>query len=388
MRPVLQIIGALLLAGVGWSADSAPGELLDQVRAKVLANAQRVPRYTCRQTVTRTEYRPQYGGVPDSCRALIAARDSLTSPGLILWHDRLRLDVAILDGRETFSWAGGSSFETNDIHELIAAGSTGSGTFASFLTQVFGLRETQIAFLGGDLFGFRVPEAVSGYQYRSHGTGAEKKSGFHGTLEIDAARADIRRMVLDADEFPRDEPTCRVRDEMNYHRVKMGAGDFLLPETARMTVLFRSGKESQNETRYSECREYVGESTIRFNDEAEAPGTDKPVKQAAKFPAGVKLELVLQPAVHSETAAAGDAITAVVRKGPHAGDIAHGRIVRFEQSLFPLPKWTLAMKFDAMEHNGVMQPVDLRPTKGDTFTFGERGNIVLNEKFRSEWESR
>lgn len=384
----MRLLAALLVTCAAFGADPAAQQMLDKVRAKVLDNSQRVPRYTCRQTITRTEYRPQYNGTPDSCQSLMEARDALTSPGFITWHDRLRLDVAILDGRETFSWAGATSFETNDIHQLISSGSTGSGTFASFLTEVFGLQQTQIAFLGGDLFGFRVPEAVSGYRYRSHGSGAERKSGFHGTFTVDPAQADIRRMVVDADEFPRDEPTCRVRDEMNYHRVKIGDGDFLLPETARMTVLFSNGKESQNETRYSDCREYVGESTIRFGDDADTPAADKPAKEIAKFPAGVKLEVVLQPPVHSETAAAGDAITAVVKKGPHAGDIVHGRIVKFEQSLFPIPKWVVAIKFDAVEHNGVIQPADLRPTKGDTFTFGERGNIVLNEKFRSEWESR
>ena len=378
----------LLMSCAAFAADPAAQQMLDKVRAKVLDNSQRVPRYTCRQTVNRTEYRPQYNGAPDSCQSLIEARDALTSPGFITWHDRLRLDVAILDGRETFSWAGATSFETSDIHQLISSGSTGSGTFASFLVEVFGLQLTQIAFLGGDVFGFRVPVEVSGYRYRSHGTGAERKSGFHGTFTVDPALADIRRMVVDADEFPRDEPTCRVRDEMNYHRVKIGDGDFLLPETARMTVLFSNGKESQNETRYSDCREYVGESTIRFGDDSDTPTPDAPAKPIAKFPAGVKLEVVLEPPVHSETAAAGDAITAVVKKGPHTGDILHGRIVKFEQSLFPIPKWVVALKFDAVEHSGVIQPADLRPTKGDTFTFGERGNIVLNEKFRSEWESR
>lgn len=383
-----RLAASLLLASAAFGADPAAQQMLDKVREKVLNNSQKVPRYTCRQTVNRTEYRPQYNGTPDSCQALIEARDALTSPGFLTWHDRLRLDVAILDGRETFSWAGATSFETSDIHQLINSGSTGSGTFASFLVEVFGLQQTQIAFLGGDLFGFRVPVEVSGYRYRSHGTGAERKSGFHGTFEVDSAREDIRRMVVDADEFPRDEPTCRVRDEMNYHRVKIGEGDFLLPETARMTVLFSNGKESQNETRYSDCREYVGESTIKFGDDADTPSTDAPAaKQIAKFPAGVKLEVALQPPVHSETAAAGDAITAVVKKGPHTGDILHGRIVKFEQSLFPIPKWVVGLKFDAVEHNGVTQPADLRPTKGDTFTFAERGNIVLNEKFRSDWES-
>src|ERR1019366_7556926 len=112
----MRLLAALLVTCAAFGADPAAQQMLDKVRAKVLDNSQRVPRYTCRQTITRTEYRPQYNGTPDSCQSLMEARDALTSPGFITWHDRLRLDVAILDGRETFSWAGATSFETNDIH--------------------------------------------------------------------------------------------------------------------------------------------------------------------------------------------------------------------------------------------------------------------------------
>jgi hypothetical protein len=67
---------------------------------------------------------------------------------------------------------------------------------------------------------------------------------------------------------------------------------------------------------YSDCREYVGESTIRFDD---------------------------------PDAAAGAAAAA--------------------------------------EHNGVEQALDLRPMGDGVFIFRERGNLVLDRTFHSEWET-
>jgi hypothetical protein len=372
----MRLAAVLLLVARAALAADKPGELFDKVRAKVIDNSRRVPRYTCVETITRAEYRPQFGTKAAGCQDLIRAREQLVSPGYLTWHDRLRLDVAVLDGKETFSWAGAQQFETTDIRELTASGSTGSGDFAAFLTAVFGLDTTEISFLGGDLFGFRVPAKGSGYHYRSQGNGVERVSGYHGTIELDPDRADLKRLTVDADEFPASEPACRVRDAMEYHRVKIGDGDFLLPETSKMTVLFNSGKESQNETKYSECKEYAGQSTIRF-EEAPEPGAVTEMKAApVKMPAGVRVQIGLQAPIHSETAAAGDAVTGVVLRGPYAKTVVHGRIVRLEQFLFPRPKWVVAFQFE-----------NLKPRKDGAFTFEERGNLVLDGKFRSEWET-
>ena len=67
--------------------------------------------------------------------------------------------------------------------------------------------------------------------------------------------------------------------------------------------------ESRNETHYSGCREYGAES-IRF-------------------------EIGLKSPIHSETAAAGDAVTGVILRDvkdvARANDIVRGRIPRLEQ---------------------------------------------------------
>jgi hypothetical protein len=244
------------------------------------------------------------------------------------------------------------------------------------------------------MFAFRVPVEQSRYRFRSHGNGEERTIGFHGSFLVDEAMADLKRLTVEADEFPSDEQVCRVQDVMDYHRVKIGDGDFLLPETATMNVLFKSGQESRNETRYSDCREYTAESSIRFGDDAtvpDAPSTGRSAPQ--KLPPNLRLQIGLKAPIHSETAAAGDAVTAVllrdVKGVARAGDVVHGRILRLEQFLFPAPRWVVAMRFDAIEHDGVERPFDARAVKGDgTFTFRERGNLLLDQKFHSEWETR
>src|SRR5580698_2143748 len=97
----------------------------------------------------------------------------------------------------------------------------------------------------------------------------------------------------------------RVEDTMDYHRVKIGDGEFLLPESSKMNILFFDGKESRNETHYSDCREYA-----------------------------------------------------------RANDLVHGRILRLEQFVSPSPRWVVEIRFNRIEHNGVEQALDVRPVGG------------------------
>jgi hypothetical protein len=407
------------LAHAALAADPAVQQLFDRVRDKVVDNTRRVPRYTCIQTIDRNQYRPQYGTKPAGCEAVIAARGKLLSPGYLTWHDRLRLDVAVLNGRETFAWAGARQFETTDIEQLTSSGSSGTGDFAAFLSSVFGLETTRISLVGEEknptdltaLFGFDVPVDTSHYVYRSHGTGEQRVIGYHGTFLVDERLAELKRLMVEADHFPPDEVMCRVQDVMDYHRVKIGAGDFLLPETSKMTVLFNDGQESQNETHYSGCREYGVESSISFDDSAgSSSSTDLKATARQKLPANLRLEIGLKSPIHSETAAAGDEVTAVVLRdvkgSARANDVVHGRILRLEQFLFPTPRWVVAIRFNRIEHDGVERPLDLsplddgdrarrnsiltekRPPGAGVFIFPQLGNLVLDRKFHSAWETR
>jgi hypothetical protein len=406
LRSCIVLLAAATAAS---TADPDPQDLYRKVRAKVLEDVSHVPRYTCVQTVNRAQYRLQYAVRPSSCRATIAARKQPNPSGLLIVRDRLRLDVAVVDGAETFSWAGARRFETSHVDDLVKSGATGSGEFVSYLNSVFGHDTDSISYLGESLFAFNVPLEKSHYAYRTDGP--DRITPYHGFFLVDPATAELKRLTVVADEFPAHEAACRVIDTMDYHRVKIGNGDFLLPETATMDVLFNEGIESRNEISYSDCHEYAGESTIRFDDDAntaagaaETPKTDaaQPATHheapAPQLPKGLRFRIGLTSPIHSETAAAGDAVTGVVLhevKDRKLGivaredDIVHGRILQLEHHMFPFPRWLLAIRFDTLEHNGVEQPLALKPRDGPgTFTFEQAGNVVIDRKFQSEWETR
>jgi hypothetical protein len=123
-------------------------------------------------------------------------------------------------------------------------------------------------------------------------------------------------------------------------------------------MLFNEGIESMNEIGYSDCHEYAGESTIHFDDDAAAPATApktadpaQPAAPARPLPPNLRFRIGLTSPIHSETAAAGDAVTGVIlhevkdrKPGVVAreNDVAHGRILQLEQHMYPLPRRLLA----------------------------------------------
>ena len=422
--------------GAVCAADSIAQVLFNKVRAGVVENVTHFTRYTCVQTVTRHEFQLPLTG--NSCATAIATYQRSGGERLLRWHDRLRLDVAVGEKSEMFSWAGASQFETGDISDMVARGASGSGEFGSFLASVFGgggenfifrgLQQTPLGQLAS--FDFTVPLARSHYKY-STGQNGYTTVGYHGTFFADPDSADLRELDLEATEFPASGEVCRVADKIEYARTEIGQNSNMLPKTSSMDVIYRNSTESLNETTFAGCREYVGESTIRF-DEDEKGNTPDSEKRAdlRPLPAKTRLRVKIEPAIDSDTAAAGDPITGVIEtavkvKGEtvvHAGDKLHGRIVRLGQDMAPLPRWTVAILFETIERAGVEQKVALkpvddgdrsgqgslggggrrgftaaapvsnitseRPAGGGIYSFAEAGRLVLGAKFESEWESK
>jgi hypothetical protein len=427
MRLALCGCGFLLAAATAAStADPAVDELFKQAREKVLDNARRLPHYTCVETVSRAEYQARRNA--GTCQSLIAMRKLAPARGAASFRDRLRLDVAVIDDGEIFSWAGAGKFETHDVGELVGGGAAGSGDFGGFAASVFGSAPDSIRFVGRRdslaLFEYNVPVTRSNYRLHVGSPPTEKLLAYHGTFSIDPDDADLEQLLVEADQFARDDEVCQVRHTMNYSRVKIGKNDFMLPDVSTMEALYRNGGESVNETHYSECREYVGESTIRFDDDdITAGGTAAKAAALAPLPPKIRLEIGLATPVNTEAAAAGDAVEGVIlrdagdKKQPavRAGDKVHGRILRLQQYTEPAPLWLIAIRFDTIERGGVAQPIALRPLddgnrSGQTsravnqrmanldfkekpqgvglFIFQRSGDFALDKSFHSAWETR
>jgi hypothetical protein len=423
MRAGLRGFGLLLIvATTASTADPVVEELFKQTREKVLDNAHRIPHYTCVETISRTQYNPSR--TAGTCQSLMALRKLVPTRGLPAFRDRLRLDVAVVENREIFSWAGAGKFETNDVGDLVGNGASGSGEFGGFLMSVFSGAPDSIQFVGRRnsqaLFQFNVPATRSTYRLQTRLTQERRVMAYRGTFSVDPADGDLQQLLVETDQFQPGDQVCHVEHVMNYGRVKIGKSDFLLPDVSTMEALYRDGGESLNETHYSECREYVGESTIRFDDVDEPTGDNAAAKQKVQpLPPKLRLSIALATPINTEASAAGDAVEGVLLKDvvekkqvfARANDKVRGRILRLQQYSEPKPRWLIAIRFDTIESSGNAQPISLqplddgirsgppakranlqdtadRPTGSGLFVFGGPGNFVLDKSFHSEWETR
>src|ERR1700687_5350032 len=109
-----------------------PEEALVQARDKILERTERLPNYTCVQTLDRKylkRTKPEFP-VP-SCDQMSAERTKKAYLLKVQATDRLRLDVKVSAGGEIASWAGAGRFESGV--EFIQ-GPFGTGPFGTFLT--------------------------------------------------------------------------------------------------------------------------------------------------------------------------------------------------------------------------------------------------------------
>ena len=424
---------------VTWAADSAVQALFNTVSHKVANNVRNFPRYTCVQTIVRSQFQLPPAG--SSCASAIANNDRNADSAVLRWHDRLRLDVAVGEKSEMYSWAGATQFEDGEISQLIGTGTSGSGEFGSFLVSVFGgdaqdfrfesLKETPTGKLA--MFSFVVPIANSHYQY-SVAKNSRATIGYKGSFLADPETADLRELDVQTEEFPPSEGVCRVADRIQYAQTKIGGNTFMLPKSASMDVVYRNSTEALNETTFSGCREYGVESTLRFDeDENGNPLTGAKKEVLKPVPPKTRLRVKISPEINSDKAAAGDPIIGVVttavkdKNGTivRAGDRLHGRIVRMEQTMGASPRWTVAILFQTIERNGTEEKISLkavddgdrspaagvvggggrrgfgispsnngpsitseRPAGGGIFSFAESGNLILGQRFESEWETK
>lgn len=285
------------------SANSADADAIRLARIKVHMSEilTRIPDYTCQLTVERTARLPK------------TRRFRLM--------DLLRLEVALVQGRELFSWPGAGKFDDRELGKIVGGGTIGNGNFALHARAVFlgggvdfkyeGTREEK----GRTLFRYtyHVPRAKSGYTLKSGEL--QGVTGYHGFFEVDQNTIDLIRLEVEAEEIPPHLPIQAARDLMEYARVKIGEHEFLLPKYSELSLTDEAGAEHRNRTTFAACRQYTGESVISFADPTPEPATGAaPAAPAAnvavELPAGLGLLISLDDTLRFDKAAVGDLVIA------------------------------------------------------------------------------
>src|SRR5271168_836807 len=91
-----------------WAADDS-ATVLAQCRERILNRAERLPNYTCNETVDRSYYARQSQG---SGKTELACREIRNEKLVLGATDRVRLEVKISEGKEIGSWPGASQFDS------------------------------------------------------------------------------------------------------------------------------------------------------------------------------------------------------------------------------------------------------------------------------------
>lgn len=182
--------------------------LLLEIRKKVMITLGQLPRYLCTETIDRSTFQPELSIPDSSCSYLAENRKQADWKINRVISDRLRLDVAVSNTGEMYSWIGENRFENRSLADLVGHGATLTGTFSSFLMAIFGTNAATFTYDGevpaerrGTIeFGFRVPLENSHYSIGTklhHATVA-----YEGTFWADAKNYDLVRLTIRADKLP------------------------------------------------------------------------------------------------------------------------------------------------------------------------------------------
>src|SRR5262249_17193141 len=109
--------------------------ILRASRERLLADVERMPRYTCVQTIDRRYYLVRED--QPSCSKVMAEYGSHHGKPRLLGWDRLRLEVADVNNETVYSWVGAPRFESGQLEQLAGRGPLNTGDFSSFIFLVF-----------------------------------------------------------------------------------------------------------------------------------------------------------------------------------------------------------------------------------------------------------
>ncbi|HYZ83051.1 MAG TPA: hypothetical protein VE621_01535 [Bryobacteraceae bacterium] len=374
-----------LLCLAGWmSAAFADTEeslrqaaLLNRVRSHMQQALVSLPNYTCLETIERVRRKPK------------SRRFDMV--------DTVRLEVALVDGKELFSWPGERKFDDREISDLVKGGAIGNGSFALHAKSIFMGNSARFDFIGERFrddrktlrWDYDVPQFQSGYQLR---VGPRKAVvGYRGSFWVDAETLDLIRLEVEATDIPPSLEILETKDAVEYQRVKIGEQDFLLPRSAELRMKGIDSYESINRTTFAGCRQYTGESKLLFSDPTDTP-EEKPAITSLTIPAGLYLDMQLETPIDSEKSAVGDPVTAfVTRPVKHRGEvlipkgaIVHGRLTQIRRQQSVASGWSVSLRFFEIEHGNARGPIaaDLERLAMNNVVIPAKDGLLLNPRRR------
>jgi hypothetical protein len=351
-------------------AANDPADLLQHIRDAVAAQLAKAANYTCVQTIDRSYFQAETN-LPGCA---IMPNGMPEKPFL---HDRLRLDVAVSQSNEIYSWHGENKFSTTRVSEVVRKGPISSGNFVGFLHNVFLVPGVQFTYKGtSDVngttihnFNFAVPVASSGYHVLGpHGTPTVP---FHGSFTVNAADYQLKSLKVIADSIPSDTKICYTETEVTYQLVNISGNASLIPAAFVLRVEDETHVGTVSRSEYSQCREFRGESTLRF-DLVNAPAEAAASLPASDewLPSGITLRVALREPIDDRVSYTGDPVEGVLLNPvPIAGmkqiipknALLHGIITKLEYHEKPWKHHLVSIQFDRVIYGGASYALRATP---------------------------
>lgn len=329
--------------------------LLARIKVRMEEHLRRQPDYTCLLTIERSRRR-------------VPARRFQRL-------DTLRLEVALVEGKELFSWPGEREFQDRDLRALVPTGTIGTGSFALHARSVFLSSWPRYSRVGEEwLAGRRCHRydysvSLPGSRYYLKVGELKAVVPYHGSFWVDAETLDLVRLMVRADTIPAELELESVTETIDYTVTPIGRGQFLLPKYAETVLVDLDGNEHRNRTVFSDCRQYAGESFLSFGEPPplEAPPA-KPASVVIELPDNAFLDLELQSTIDGEKSRIGDPIIAVLRspvkRGREVvvpkGAVARGRLLHLERVSGHVTWHIVAIQLETLEWQNRRAPVRAR----------------------------
>ena len=284
------------------AADDLPREvlLLARFKEKIRQNLEQIPNYTCLESVQRSER---------------GRRAHAFKP-----IDTLLLEVTSADNQELLAWPGARRFEEADLSSFVSSGLIGDGLFSMHARSIFVDNSSVIRYHGNEeiagrpvaRYDFQKNQAWSGYQIRT--SSGKAIVGTKGSFWFDPVALELVRIDVQADGIPLELGIEQALTRIDYARMRIGASDIVLPQSAEMLLIHLSGDTMRDVLEFSHCHEYRSESAIHFDMPATLPASSASQAREVDLPAGLTVSIILQTAIDSATA--------------HVGDLLRGTVVR------------------------------------------------------------
>jgi hypothetical protein len=400
-------------------AQQSADELLARVHARVADTVGRLSNYMCTETVERKVYVLEAGGSKEPCAGLLAAKGHER----LLSSDRLRLDVGASKSGEMYSWAGENRFQSETPGEIVGGGATSNGSFAALLFMIFTMDPVKFSYRGERIEADRLLAefAFENSLQKSHYTFTERfkvVTAYEGSFLVDPKTFDLVRLTIRTKGLPPETDACEAATTLDYQNVPLNDSILLLPSVARLVIVDTDGTEKVNQTVFSGCHEFLGESAVHFGDAGDTHSLNARVSAPAELPLtkGLSFDVVFMQDIDTSKAAAGDAIrcelATPIRDGGKllapAKTPVTARIVESSRIYGRHPSVLLAFRLESFDLDGTVRTfvahanraalAGARPVPGGQLRTGEdrkltivfsdlSGSMVIKSGWKSKWST-